>query len=455
MFATKTYIDRRAGLRAAMGDAPVLLLGHHLVPRNYPDNAYPFRQNSHVLYYCGISRPDVALVMTDEGDMVFGPPEDIDDVVWHGPQETLEEAAAKAGITDVRDIAGLGEWVQGAPEARYLAPYQANVLEWMAGLSGRAASQVAAGQCPELAAAIYGQRAVKSDEEVAEIEEALSVTREMHLASYRATRAGARESDVVAAVLKVAQAEGRAQSYNPIITVRGEVLHNHDHHNVLEDGQILLNDSGAESRAWYASDITRCCPVSGRWSERQRQIYDVVLRSQLEAIDLFAPGVFYREVHLKSASVIAEGLTELGLMKGDPAEAVAAGAHALFFPHGVGHMLGLDVHDMEDLGDVVGYEPGVARSDQFGLNFLRLSRPLEAGFVVTVEPGIYFIPALMDRWRADARHCDFIDYDAVETYRGFGGIRIEDDVLCTADGPRVLGPEIPKEAADVEAVMAG
>jgi len=438
-----------------MGDATILLIGHRMVPRNYPHNTYPFRQNSHVLYYCGISRPDVALVMGPDGDALFGPPEDIDDVVWHGPHETLEEASAKAGISDVRDVAGLSEWLRGASDVRYIQPYQDNVINWMADLWGKSSSEVSSGQCDRLAAQICAQRSVKTEEELAEIEEALSVTRAMHLASYRATRPGAKESDIVAAVQQVALSADRAQSYNPIITVRGEVLHNNDYHNTLEPGQLLLNDSGAESRSWYASDITRCCPVDGTFTERQRAIYDVVLQSQLAAIDAFAPGVPYKDVHLTSARVIAEGLTALGLMKGDPAEAVAEGAHALFFPHGVGHMLGLDVHDMEDLGDVVGYESGVARSTQFGLNFLRLAKPLETGFVVTVEPGIYFIPALIDRWRADNHLCDFIDYETVETYKGFGGVRIEDDVLCTEGGPRVLGPEIPKDASEVEAAMQG
>ena len=438
-----------------MGDATLLLIGHRMVPRNYPHNTYPFRQNSHVLYYCGISRPDVALVMGPEGDALFGPPEDIDDVVWHGPHETLEEAAAKAGISDVRDIGGLAEWLRGAQDVRYIRPYQDNVINWLADLWGKGSAEVSAGQCGALAANICAQRSIKTDEEIAEIEEALSVTLTMHLASYRATRPGVKESYVAAAVQQVALSADRAQSYNPIITVRGEVLHNNDYHNTLEAGQLMLNDSGAESRDWYASDITRCCPVDGTFTERQRAVYDVVLQSQLAAIAAFAPGAPYKDVHLTSARVIAEGLTELGLMRGDPAEAVAEGAHALFFPHGVGHMLGLDVHDMEDLGDVVGYEPGVARSSQFGLNFLRLAKPLEAGFVVTVEPGIYFIPALIDRWRADNRLVDFIDYDVVETYKGFGGIRIEDDVLCTPSGPRVLGPPIPKEASEVESAMVG
>lgn len=455
MFPTATYQDRRRGLRAAMGNATVLLCGHQAVPRNYPANVFPFRQNSHVLYYCGVSRADVALVLTAGEEILFGPPEHIDDVVWHGPHETLDQAAAKAGIGTVRDIADLGDWLTSAGgDLSYLPPYQTNVLNWLSTLLRKPPADVAGGGSEPLARAICDQRSRKTDDEIAEIEDALAVTHDMHVASMRATRPGVRESEVAAVVQQVALAHDRAQSYNPIITVRGEVLHNNHYGNLLGAGQLLLNDSGAESPMFYASDITRTCPVNGTYDERQRAIYDVVLKSQLDAIAAIKPGVLYRDVHLVSAHVIAAGLISLGVMRGDPDAAVAAGAHALFFPHGVGHMLGLDVHDMEDLGDVVGYAPGEARSDQFGLSYLRLARPLESGNVVTVEPGIYFIPALIDRWRAEDQHADFIDYDAAESYKDFGGVRIEDDVLCTDSGSRVLGPVIPKTADEIEAVMA-
>jgi Xaa-Pro aminopeptidase len=245
----------------------------------------------------------------------------------------------------------------------------------------------------------------------------------------------------------------RQQAYPPIVTVHGEVLHNHGYDNVLEDGQLLLIDAAAESPRFYASDITRTFPVNGRFNTEQAAVYQIVLRSQMAAIALIKPGVPYREVHSQICHVMAEGLRTMGLMKGNPADAVAAGAHALFFPHGLGHMLGLDVHDMEDLGDVVGYPKGQKRDPQFGLNFLRLSRPLEPGFVVTVEPGIYFIPALIDRWRNERLHRDFINYDKLDPFRNLGGIRIEDNVLVTRAGARVLGPGIPKTIPEVEAAM--
>lgn len=242
-------------------------------------------------------------------------------------------------------------------------------------------------------------------------------------------------------------------SFTPILTQRGEILHTHDYDGVMEQGRLLLLDMGIETALGYASDITRTWPVSGKFSPQQRDIYNIVLQAQLAAIAAIRPGISYREVHLIAAHTIAEGLTALGLMKGDPQEAVAAGAHALFYPHGIGHALGLDVHDMEDLGDRVGYETGTSRSPQFGLNFLRLARPMQAGFVVTVEPGIYFIPPLFHQWRQENRHASFLVYDNIETYLSFGGIRIEDDVLVTHTGSRVLGEPIAKTIKELETTV--
>jgi Xaa-Pro aminopeptidase len=244
---------------------------------------------------------------------------------------------------------------------------------------------------------------------------------------------------------------GRQQAFTPIVSVRGEVLHNHSYDNTLADGDLLLMDSGAESPHFYASDITRTLPVNGRFTDRQRGIYEIVLAAQMAVIHAASPTHDNKEMHRLAARTIAGGLTALGLMKGNPDDAVEVGAHALFFPHGIGHMMGLDVHDMEDLGDIVGYPEGEERSTQFGLAFLRMTRKLKPGYVITVEPGIYFIPALIDQWRADGKHTEFIDYDRVEEYKGFGGIRIEDDLLITDDGCRVLGPGIPKTVDEVEA----
>jgi Xaa-Pro aminopeptidase len=451
-----TYRSRRDVLRPTCSGSALLFPGHSALPRNYRDNVFPFRQNSHVLYYCGVARPGVALVVTDDGDVLFGAPEDVDDVIWHGPHETLREAAAKAGIEDVRDVAELPAWI-GARRGRvrFLPPFQGDVKLGLAALLGIPVEELAGRADPELAAAVAAQRERKSADEIAQMEQAHAVTHAQHLAAFRAVRPGVRESEVVAAMLAPALAADLPQAYNPIVTVRGEVLHNGTYRNELRAGQLLLNDSGVESELGYCSDVTRTCPVGGRFTAQQREIYEVVLRAQLGGIAAAAPGVENRAVHRVAARIIAEGLRAVGLMRGDPEEAVAAGAHALFYPHGIGHMIGLDVHDMEDLGDVVGYERGAARSPQFGFAYLRLAKRLEPGFVVTIEPGIYFIPALIERWRAEERHAAFIAYERLDRYRDFGGIRIEDDVLITADGRRVLGPGVPKEAAEVEAAALG
>jgi Xaa-Pro aminopeptidase len=288
---------------------------------------------------------------------------------------------------------------------------------------------------------------------VAEIENALGVTAAMYRAAMAAAAPGRTEAEVAAALQQPALAADRQQSFQPIVSVRGEVLHNESYANTLAEGDLLLIDSGAESAHWYASDITRTVPVGGRFTSVQRDMYEVVLRAQVHAVETAAPGMTNLQLHLQAARDIAEGLKDLGLMSGDVDEAVAAGAHALFFPHGLGHMLGLDAHDMEDLGDVVGYEPGESRSAQFGLGFLRLARTLEPGLVITIEPGVYLIPALIERWKAEGRHRDFICYDKVEQMLPFGGIRIEDDVLITSRGSRLLGPGIPKTVPELEQVL--
>ena len=272
----------------------------------------------------------------------------------------------------------------------------------------------------------------------------------MSLAVMRAPKEGRRESDLVAAAHAVALADDRLLAYPIILTIDGQILHSHGHHHALAPGRLILGDFGAESPMHYASDITRTLPVTGTMSAQQKEIYAIVLSAQRSCIERLKPGVPYRDVHLHASVEMARGLAQLGLMKGDPVEAVRAGAHALFFPHGLGHMLGLDVHDMEDLGeDRVGYTDGIRRASQFGLRSLRLGRELEEGFVLTVEPGLYFIPELIDRWKAEGLRRDFIDYAKLDAYRSFGGIRIEDDCLITAQGSRVLGPAIPKEIAEI------
>ncbi len=450
------YKQRRNQLRENLGDGIILWLGHEPQPRNYTDNTYPFRQNSHFLYYTGLSQPDLAVVSLPEADhdILFASPAGMDDIVWSGPGLTPHDLAGTAGIAIVDPMDRLEDYLAKArargTTIHYLAPYQLSSLFRMARLLNLGISEVAPGASQLLMEAVACQRSIKSDVEIAEIEEALGITEKMHRTCMAAARAGKREYELAGLIQSIALSHDRQQAFTPIVTVRGEVLHNHCYDGMLTAGRLLLNDSGAESSKYYASDITRTCPVDARFSIMQADIYNIVLHMQLGTIDRIRPGISYRDVHLGACEILVEDMISLGLMKGNVADAVEAGAHALFFPHGIGHMMGLDVHDMEDLGDIVGYRKQEKRSNQFGLNFLRLSRPLEPGYVLTVEPGIYFIPALMERWKGEALHKDFINYDRVESFRHFGGIRIEDDILVTATGARVLGPAIPKTIREVE-----
>jgi Xaa-Pro aminopeptidase len=334
----------------------------------------------------------------------------------------------------------------------FLAPYRPEHTLELATILGIAPTAVKEKRSAALHNAVAAQRLYKTPEEIADIEFAVDVSREMYAAAMRATAPGIKEHEIVGEIARVVLARGCTFAFPPICSVHGETLHNPFYRNTLEAGDWLVLDSGVETPARYASDLTRTIPVSGTFSSQQRAIYEAVLRAQTGAIAAVAPGVPYRDVHLGAARSFVNDLTGLGLMKGNADDAVAAGAHALFFPHGLGHMMGLDVHDMENLGeDIVGYEAGEARSTQFGLSYLRLARRLEPGFVITVEPGLYFIPALIDAWKAEGRHTAFINYAEVEKFRDARGCRIEDNVLVTPTGGRVLGPAIPKTIADVEA----
>jgi Xaa-Pro aminopeptidase len=391
-------------------------------------------------------------------DVLFSRPGSVDDIVWTGPQPSRIDLARRAGIETVEDLDCLDEYLAKArsrgAKIHFLPPYQHSSLFKLAQLLSIETGEVIANVSQPLMELVAKQRSVKSDVEIAEIEDALIVTDRMHRACMAQARPGKRECELAGLMQGIALSSDREQAYSPIVTVHGEVLHNHSYDNVLADGLLLLNDSGADSPGYYASDITRTFPVSGRFTSVQAEIYQVVLRMQLGTIGTIRPGIAYKEVHLGACRILAEGMRTMGLMKGNPSDAVDAGAHALFFPHGIGHMLGLDVHDMEDLGDVVGYVRKEKRSGQFGLNFLRLSRPLEPGFVLTVEPGIYFIPALFDRWQKECLHREFINYDKVGELLDFGGIRIEDDVLVTHTGAHVLGPGIPKTIPEIEEACA-
>lgn len=458
MFPTETYVRRREALAKRFTGGLLLLSGNGESPANYADNCYPFRQDSTFLYYLGLDQPDLAAVIdvATGRTTVFGDELGIDHIVWMGDLPTIAERAERAGVTITRPFADLSGVVESALAAgqpvRYLPPYRGERTLLLSRLLGVPPDQVAGGASLDLIRAVVDQRSVKTAEEVAQIELAVDLSVDMHRAAMTAARPGMLEAAVAAEVERVATAAGCRLSFPVIATVRGEVLHNHFHGNRIAEGDLFLLDAGAESPLGYVGDLSSTFPVGRRLSARQRTIYDLQVEAQKAAVAKLAPGVPNRDVHFVAARVIFEGMKDLGIMKGDADAALAAGAHAMVFPCGVGHMLGLDVHDMEDLGEQhVGWR-GEPKSTQFGLKSLRLGRELEPGFALTVEPGIYFIPQLMDLWRSSGHCAEFIDFEELDRWRDFGGVRNEEDYLITTDGARRLGKAKPMTAAEVEAL---
>ena len=457
MLATETYIERRRHLMEAMGSGLILFLGHDESPMNYADNPYPFRQDSSFLYYFGIDSPGLAGLIDVDSDTasLFGDDASLEEIVWTGPQPTLAELGAQVGVADCQPLSKL-EVVVGAGtdmgrSVHFLPPSRAEAILKTETLLKIPSSDVAQCVSRELIRAVVEQRLLKTDEEVTEIEKALAVAADMHVLAMRMSRPGMKEQEVVGAIDGLVSSHGSALAFPIIFSKHGEVLHNHKHGNTLETGDVVILDAGANSQTHYASDITRSFPIGAPFDDRQKQVYETVLRAQMDSIAAVEPETRFEDVHLLACKRLTEGLQEMGLMKGGVEESVTAGAHALFFPHGLGHMMGLDVHDMEGLSeDLVGYGDEAERSPQFGRRSLRLARALKPSFVVTIEPGLYFIPDLIDQWREENRHPDFIEYENLDSWKDFGGVRIEDDVLVTADGHRVLGEPIPKTVEDVE-----
>ena len=462
MFAPSVYKDRRERLARDVGSGLIVFLGNDEVGMNYAANVYPFRQDSTFLYFWAMDQPGFAAVIdADAGSStLFGDDVTMADVVWSGPQPSVAEQGRKAAVGHVAPAEALATRVKAAVSkgqaVHFLAPYRAEHTVKLAALLNVPPAAVREKRSLVLHRGVAAQRLYKTPEEVADIELAIDVSKDMYASAMRMARPGRKEYEVVAEIARVVQARGCSYSFPPICSVHGETLHNPHHRNTLSAGDVLILDSGAQTPSHNASDITRTLPVGGPLSSQQRAVYETVLRAQLGAIAAIRPGVPYRDIHLGAAKSIVTDLTALGLMRGNADEAVAAGAHALFFPHGLGHMLGMDVHDMENLGeDIVGYGQGYERSTQFGLNYLRLARPLETGFVLTVEPGLYFIPALIDQWKADGTNAAFLNFSEIDKFRNARGYRIEDDVLVTSTGARVLGPAIPKTVADIETACRG
>ena len=460
MFPSNIYSDRRKKLRAEFQGGLILFLGNQEVPFNYPANTYSFRQDSNFSYYFGLDHPDLAgIIDLDEGtDHIFGNDVDIDDIIWMGVQPTIRDQAAKAGVSQTAPLKELKELIADAiiKERRihFVPPYRGETILWLSDLLGILHPELKANASEPLIRAIIKQRMKKDAIEVAEIEKMVDVAWKMHTTGMKMAMPGVVEREIAGTIEGIALSQCGPVSFPVILSINGQTLHNHYHGNTLAEGRMLVIDAGCENDLHYASDITRTVPVGGKFNPRQKGIYEVVLSANLAATRAVKPGVPFRDIHMLAATEIAKGLTSLGIMKGDPAEAARKGAHTLFFPHGLGHALGLDVHDLEGLGEnYIGYDEEVQRSKEFGLAFLRFGRKLQEGFVMTIEPGIYFIPELIDIWKAENKFSEFINYDVVETYKDFGGIRIEDDVLVTADGYRVLGKPIPKTVKEIEDLM--
>ncbi|MBD3413793.1 MAG: M24 family metallopeptidase [Candidatus Aminicenantes bacterium] len=461
MFDSKIYRERRKRLQKKIDHGLILFLGNEESPMNYPDNAYRFRQDSNFLYFFGLDSPGLAgIIDVDEDkEILFGDDVDVEDIIWMGEKPFLKDRAAKVGVTHVSPRAQLADVLTRALEKNrkfhFLPVYREQTSLQIQNLLNIEAAKVNDCISKSLIKAVVDLRSKKSKPEVEQIEEALKITYQMHTTAMKMAIPGKYEREIAGAIEGIALSYGANISFPIILTVNGQILHNHYHGNKLRQGQLMVNDSGAESVMHYAADITRTIPVGGKFTSKQGEIYEIVLNAQETAIQASIPGRKNKDVHIKAVKVIASGLKELGIMKGDVDEAVKAGAHALFMPHGLGHMMGLDVHDMEGLGeDHVGYDKKTERSDQFGLAYLRMAKELKPGYVLTVEPGIYFIPALIDKWFKENKLTEYIDYQKLDQYRDFGGIRIEDDILITEKGQRILGKPIPKTIAQVEAITA-
>lgn len=456
MLSKQTYLNRRNELKKSFNEGILLFPGNEESSMNYLDNTYHFRQDSSFLYYFGLNQPGLTGIidLDEKKDIVFGDDLTIDHIVWMGAQPTIAERAAKAGVEDTMNNTSLEEYLRNANKKgrkiHFLPPYrpehELKLFRWL----GIHPSEAAKKSSIELTTAVAEQRNIKSEEEIALIEDAVNTTVKMHQAAMRYARPGMTEAQVAAKVHEVALAAGGNISFPIIATINGQTLHNHYHGNTIKEGDLFLLDAGAENTEMYAGDMSSTFPVSPGFTDRQKDIYQVALNAHEAAIAALKPGVKFRDVHLLAAKTVVQGMKDLGFMKGNVDDAVAAGAHAMFFPCGLGHMMGMDVHDMENLGEeIVGYG-GEAKSTQFGLKSLRLGRALKPGYILTIEPGVYFIPELIDLWKSEKRHQDFLNYDKIESYKDFGGTRNEEDVLITDEGHRILGEPLAKTINEVE-----
>ena len=458
MFKTEIYQQRRALLKKQLQGGVVILPGNNESPMNYPDNPFHFRQDSTFLYYLGLDQAGLTAIIDIDEDLeiLFGNDLIVEDTIWMGYLPTLKERANSVGISQSRPLEELATYLKKARSSNrpilFVPQYRAENLINLAEFLETTPLNVNNLASEDLIRAVVAQRNIKSGEEIEEIEKAVNISVDMHLLAMKMAAPGKSEAEIAAAVHQTALAAHGNLSFPIIATIHGETLHNHYHGNTMNKGDMFLLDAGAETSRHYAGDLSSTIPVDKTFTTQQKEIYQVTYQAHEEALSQLRPGIYFKDIHLYACRVIAQGMKDLGFMKGDIHQAVEQGAHALFFPCGLGHMMGLDVHDMENLGEqYVGYGEGMQKSTQFGLKSLRLGRELQPGFVITIEPGIYFIPQLIDLWKHEKRFTEFINYDKVETYKEFGGIRNEEDVVITKTGYRILGKPLPKSIEDVEA----
>ena len=464
MFSKETYVSRRAELKKLVKSGIIILFGNNDSPANYPNNAYsPFRQDSSFLYYFGQKRDGLVGIIDIDNDMetLIGDDISVEDIVWYGSVDSVHDMAQQVGVANTAPMKTLkticNDALRQKRKIHFLPPYRFDIKLQVFDLLGIHPNQQKESASMDLIKAVVKMRSAKEPQEIEELERAAVIGYKMHTTAMRMCKPGAIEQNIAGYLKGIAHGYGAMESFATILSQHGEIMHGAPSMNPLEDGRLLLVDAGAETINNYCSDNTRTMPVNGKFTQRQLEIYSIVEECHDYALKAARPGVKYWDVHFGVCRLMTDRLKELGLMKGDTDEAVAAGAHAMFLCHGLGHMMGMDVHDMENFDQInVGFDEETRPNlEQFGTNCLRMGRRLEEGFVVTDEPGIYFIPALSDDWRSKGLHKDFINYDMLETYKDFGGIRIEDDLLITKDGCRFLGKDrIPYHPKDVEEFMA-
>lgn len=435
-------------------DFPVLLWSGTAKPRNFAANIYPYRASSHFLYFAGLPLENAAVRIEGDQLTLFMDDTTPEDALWHGPAPSRDKVAERIGATAAYPLSELANLALGTAtlgdQDETLKSLEQAMLK-----RGIVMPRHQARTNHDLERAIVRLRMIQDERAIASIRKAIALTTEAHKAGMAITPQAKTEAHIRAAMEAVIMGRNMTCAYGSIVTIAGEVLHNHRYHNPIGAGDLLLADVGAETADGWASDITRTWPVSGKFSTTQRDLYDIVLAAHDFCIEKAKYGAEYQKVHLIACQIIAAGLVDLGILKGDPEDLVAQDAHALFFPHGVGHLMGLDVHDMEDLGDLSGYAAGRERSDRFGLSFLRLNRPLEVGMVVTIEPGFYQVPAILNDAGNRDRYADMINWERLAQFADVRGIRIEDDILITERGNEVLSQALPTAATDIEALVQG